>query len=63
MQLGRSFFMIWALTIANHEGRTNFQRVTVWLLLSGVLWMASGPGRVQRGDAVAVVMNDYDAAV
>ncbi|KAB0266741.1 succinylglutamate desuccinylase/aspartoacylase family protein [Microvirga brassicacearum] len=26
----------------------------------GVLWMASGPGRVQRGDAVAVVMNDYD---
>jgi predicted deacylase len=27
---------------------------------SGVLWMASGPGRVQRGDVVAVVMNDYD---
>ncbi|MDF2812939.1 MAG: peptidase [Microvirga sp.] len=26
----------------------------------GVLWMASGPGRVQRGDTVAVVMNDYD---
>ena len=26
----------------------------------GVLWMASGPGRVQRGDVVAVVMNDYD---
>jgi N-alpha-acetyl-L-2,4-diaminobutyrate deacetylase len=30
---------------------------------SGVLWMASGPGRVQRGDVVAVVMNDYDDAV
>jgi N-alpha-acetyl-L-2,4-diaminobutyrate deacetylase len=28
----------------------------------GVLWMASGPGRVQRGDVVAVVMNDYDEA-
>jgi len=27
---------------------------------SGVLWMASGPGRVQRGDVVAVVMRDYD---
>jgi predicted deacylase len=27
---------------------------------SGTLWMASGPGRVQRGDVVAVVMNDYD---
>ena len=28
---------------------------------SGVLWMASGPGRVQRGDCVAVVMQDYQA--
>jgi predicted deacylase len=26
----------------------------------GVLWMAAGPGRVSRGDAVAVVMADYD---
>jgi predicted deacylase len=26
---------------------------------SGVLWMAAGPGRVQRGDAIAVVMTDY----
>ena len=25
---------------------------------SGVLWMAAGPGRVQRGDCVAVVMQD-----
>lgn len=29
--------------------------------LDGVLWMSAGPGRVQRGDAVAVVMEDYDA--
>jgi len=27
---------------------------------SGVLWMAAGPGRVRRGDVVAVLMNDYD---
>ena len=27
---------------------------------SGTLWMAAGPGRVQRGDCVAVVMQDYD---
>jgi N-alpha-acetyl-L-2,4-diaminobutyrate deacetylase len=27
---------------------------------SGVLWMAAGPGRVQRGDVAAVVMSDYD---
>ena len=26
---------------------------------SGVLWMAAGPGRVQRGDSVAVIMQDY----
>jgi predicted deacylase len=27
--------------------------------MSGVLWMGAGPGRVARGDAVAVVMEDY----
>jgi N-alpha-acetyl-L-2,4-diaminobutyrate deacetylase len=27
---------------------------------SGVIWMGAGPGRVQRGDVVAVLMNDYD---
>ncbi|RYE08061.1 MAG: peptidase M14 [Hyphomicrobiales bacterium] len=27
----------------------------------GVIWMAAGPGRVVRGDVVAVVMQDYDA--
>lgn len=30
---------------------------------SGILWMAPGPGRVQRGDCIGVVMQDYDAAV
>jgi N-alpha-acetyl-L-2,4-diaminobutyrate deacetylase len=27
---------------------------------AGVLWMAAGPGRVRRGDVVAVLMNDYE---
>ena len=27
---------------------------------SGVLWMSAGPGRVRRGDPVAVVMTDYE---
>lgn len=27
----------------------------------GILWMSAGPGRVARGDTVAVVMNDYVA--
>ena len=26
----------------------------------GVLWMTAGPGRVTRGDPVAVIMSDYD---
>jgi len=29
----------------------------------GVLWMSAGPGRVTRGDPVAVVMGDYDDAL
>jgi N-alpha-acetyl-L-2,4-diaminobutyrate deacetylase len=29
----------------------------------GVLWMSAGPGRISRGDAVAVVMSDYDDAL
>ena len=29
---------------------------------SGLLWMSAGPGRVQRGDCVGVVMQDYDEA-
>jgi len=33
--------------------------VEVYYGAAGVLWMASGPGRVQRGDCVAVVMQDY----
>jgi N-alpha-acetyl-L-2,4-diaminobutyrate deacetylase len=30
--------------------------------LDGILWMSAGPGRVQRGDALAVLMEDYDEA-
>lgn len=27
---------------------------------SGIIWMGAGPGRVQRGDVVCVLMEDYD---
>lgn len=33
--------------------------IEVFYGADGVLWMAAGPGRVQRGDCVAVVMQDY----
>lgn len=33
--------------------------VTVSYRRDGILWMSAGPGRVARGDTVAVVMSDY----
>ena len=38
------------------------QPIEVRYRRDGVLWMSAGPGRVQRGDAVAVLMEDYDDA-
>lgn len=37
--------------------------VEVRYATTGVLWMGAGPGRVQRGDCIGVVMQDYDAAI
>lgn len=34
--------------------------IAVHYTASGVLWMAAGPGRVRRGDVVAVVMQPYE---
>lgn len=50
MQLGRSLFMLWALRGGATANRRNFQRITIWLALSGTLWLAgawaTGPSRV-----------------
>jgi Predicted membrane protein len=42
MQVGRTLFMLWALGDAAPANRRNFQRITVWLVSSGVLWLAGG---------------------
>jgi low temperature requirement protein LtrA len=42
MQVGRSLFMVWALGAHSPRNRRNFQRITVWLALSGVCWIAGG---------------------
>ncbi len=42
MQVGRSLFMLWALGGQSPANRRNFQRITVWLSLAGVLWIAGG---------------------
>jgi low temperature requirement protein LtrA len=47
MQVGRTLFMVWATGRERPELQRNFQRVTVWLLLSGALWIA---GTLWEGD-------------
>ena len=42
MQVGRTLFMLWALGDAAPANTRNFQRITVWLVLPGVLWLAGG---------------------
>lgn len=42
MQVGRSLFMLWALRHHNPDNFRNFLRITQWLVLSGVFWIAGG---------------------
>ncbi len=39
LQLGRSLFMLWALRSVNPANHRNFIRITLWLSLSGLLWI------------------------
>jgi low temperature requirement protein LtrA len=42
MQVGRSLYTLWALHGQSPVNYRNFQRITVWFLISGVLWIAGG---------------------
>jgi low temperature requirement protein LtrA len=42
MQVGRSLFTLAAIGRHNPRSRRNFQRITAWLALAGVLWIAGG---------------------
>jgi low temperature requirement protein LtrA len=42
MQVGRSAFVMWALRRHNEVNYRNFQRITIWLAASGMLWIAGG---------------------
>lgn len=42
---------------------TDRQPIRVDYGRDGLIWMSAGPGRVQRGDVVAVVMDTYDDAL
>jgi len=42
MQVGRSLFMLAALRRTNPTSVRNFQRITAWLSVSGLFWLAGG---------------------
>jgi low temperature requirement protein LtrA len=42
MQVGRSLFVLWALRGAAPGSIRNFQRITSWLVFSGIFWIAGG---------------------
>ncbi|HEY4169809.1 MAG TPA: low temperature requirement protein A [Reyranella sp.] len=42
MQVGRSLFMLWALGRHDAGNFRNFQRITTWLIIAGLFWIAGG---------------------
>jgi low temperature requirement protein LtrA len=42
MQVGRCLFMLWALRGVSAGNYRNFLRITAWLALAGVFWIAGG---------------------
>jgi len=42
MQVGRTAFFLWAARSAPLELRRNFQRILLWLIFSGIFWIAGG---------------------
>ena len=42
MQVGRTLFMLWALRNGAPANLRNFQRIIIWLTISGVLWLLGG---------------------
>jgi len=42
MQVGRSLFMLWALKHHDTGNYRNFLRITIWLCVSGIFWIAGG---------------------
>jgi low temperature requirement protein LtrA len=61
MQIGRSLFMLWAVKGVNHANFQNFQRITIWLAVSGVFWLAGGlaEGEARLGLWAAAIAIEY----
>ena len=61
MQLGRSAFMLWALRHHNPGNFLNFVRITQWLVLSGLFWLAGAffEGEVRFAVWIAALAIEY----
>ena len=61
MQVGRSLFMVWALGNSSPGNVRNFQRITAWLALAGVFWIAGAfaEGGVRLGLWGAALAVEY----
>jgi low temperature requirement protein LtrA len=65
MQVGRTVFTLWAVADSSRARTRNFQRVTLWLLLSGLFWMAgaAASGDLRLGLWALAVGIEYASAV
>lgn len=52
MQVGRSLFTVYALKDASQANHRNFLRITSWLMLSGIFWIA---GALIEGEARVIL--------
>jgi low temperature requirement protein LtrA len=66
IQLGRSLFTMFAFRGRNHANYLNFQRISIWFGLYGVLWIAGGLAEGETRLAIwlaAVVLENIGPAV
>ncbi len=61
MQVGRTLFMLWAIGDAAPANTRNFQRIAVWLVASGVLWLIGGrlEGQTRAAWWTAALLLEY----
>jgi len=61
MQVGRTLFMLWAIGDGAPANTRNFQRIAVWLVVSGILWLIGGwmDGQTRGVFWVAALVLEY----
>lgn len=61
MQVGRTLFMLWAIGDGAPANTRNFQRIAVWLVASGILWLIGSwmDGQTRGAFWVAALVLEY----